>query len=154
MSFPLDPLIASSFSIASLSSATTTFLFEFPDAFNALNVNTLNLINKPTWSSCYYFVWHCGFYFLGFHVVLPCSLFSCAWGRESWCMHFSCICLFILHAFCPFSLPIGVRGWLRVVILATPWTFLLTLKKTNTVQISYQLMLLCLCSCRCFSFNL
>ena len=34
---------------------------------------------------------------------------------------FSCICLFIcLSDFLSFSLPLGVRGWLRLLIVALP----------------------------------
>ena len=80
-------------------------------------------------------MWLCGDYYGAFHVeswltlcpcVFPQSFKHCdhlAWGRESWSICFSCICLFILHAviFCPFSLPQAAACDCR-----TPWTFLLT----------------------------
>ena len=84
----------------------------------------------------------CGFVVLlwdGSCCVMPCSLSSCffstikdcdhlAWGRGSWSMCFSCICLFILHAsVCPFSLPLGVRECLWLVIVALPGLFFINL---------------------------
>ena len=39
--------------------------------------------------------------------------------------HFSFVC-FVRVSFCHFSLPLGVGGWLRFVIV-TPWTFPLTI---------------------------
>ena len=35
------------------------------------------------------------------------------------------VCLFVLYVlgFCPFSLPLGVGGWLRFVIVALPGFF-------------------------------
>ena len=71
-------------------------------------------------------------------IVLPCSLSSCFFipfsivitssgeeGAGLQCICFSCICLFVLHVFvfCPFSLPLAVRGWLRFVIVALPGIF-------------------------------
>ena len=42
-------------------------------------------------------------------------------------MCFSCMCFFAHVNFCPFSLPLGVRHWRRLMIVAIPvWTFLLT----------------------------
>ena len=41
-------------------------------------------------------------------------------------MCFSCICLFVCFvcvSFCHFSLPLGVGGWLRFVIMALPGLF-------------------------------
>ena len=35
-------------------------------------------------------------------------------------MSFSSMCLFILHASMSFSLPVGVRDWLRLMIAALP----------------------------------
>ena len=45
-----------------------------------------------------------------------------AWERERWPLYLSCICLFSLHAliYVLFFLPLGVRGWLRLVIIALP----------------------------------
>ena len=48
-----------------------------------------------------------------------------AWEREGWFMSFSCICLFYFARVDvrPFSLPLGVGGWLRHVIVALPGRF-------------------------------
>ena len=43
-------------------------------------------------------------------------------------MCFSCICFvyFARANFCPFSLPLCVEGWLRIVLVVLPGLFLLT----------------------------
>ena len=56
-------------------------------------------------------------------------------------MCFSCIfCLFCACCFCPFSLPIGVGGWLRFAIAAFPgFVFLFTfLEFKKYVQFQFQ----------------
>ena len=46
--------------------------------------------------------------------------FHLALGKDSWPICFSSICLYI---FCPFSLPLGVGGWLRLETVALPGLF-------------------------------
>ena len=41
-----------------------------------------------------------------------------------------CVCLFCMRYFCSLSLPLGVRAWLRLVIVAIPGPFYLTFFKT------------------------
>ena len=62
------------------------------------------------------------FFFLSFY---HCD--HLAWGRESWLG----VCVLLVHLFVyfgrvdffPFSLPLGVRGWLRLVVVALPGLF-------------------------------
>ena len=54
-----------------------------------------------------------------------CSALKGVWGKESWS-----VCAFVCFArvgSCLFSLPVGVRDWLRLVIVALPGLFYLTL---------------------------
>ena len=48
-----------------------------------------------------------------------------AWG--SWSLCLSCICLLAMHTLIcvTFSLPPGVRGWLRFLLMALPGLFYL-----------------------------
>ena len=39
------------------------------------------------------------------------------------CASHTFVCLFCMRYFCPLSLPFGVRGWLRFVIVALPKLF-------------------------------
>ena len=50
-----------------------------------------------------------------------------AWGRGSWTLCLSCICLLAMHTLIcvTFSLPPGVRGWLRLLRVALPGLFCL-----------------------------
>ena len=50
-----------------------------------------------------------------------------AWGRGSWSLCLSCICLLAMHTLIcvTFSLPPGVRGWLRLLLVALPGLFCL-----------------------------
>ena len=50
-----------------------------------------------------------------------------AWGRGEWSLCLSCICLLAMHTLIcvTFSLPPGVRGWLRLLIVALPGLFCL-----------------------------
>ena len=45
-----------------------------------------------------------------------------AWGRGSWSLCSSCICLLVMHTLIcvTFSLPPGVGDWLRFLIVALP----------------------------------
>ena len=61
--------------------------------------------------------------------VLFVSIFFCpvqhcdhlTWGRESWYVFLVHLFVYFAHVnFCPFSLPLGVRDWLWLVILALP----------------------------------
>ena len=85
-----------------------------------------------------YFVWLCGFYYRAFRVEFCLALCnrvflvlfnivitSLGEDRASWSGCFSCI-LFVYFArvnFRPFPLPLGVRNWLRFVIVALPGLF-------------------------------
>ena len=57
-----------------------------------------------------------------------------AWGRGSWSFCLSYICLLDKHKLTcvTFSLPPGVGGWLRLLLLALPGLFCLPLFITNT----------------------
>ena len=50
-----------------------------------------------------------------------------AWGRGSWSLYLSCICLLAMHKLIcvTFSLPPGVRDWLRLLLVALPGLFCL-----------------------------
>ena len=50
-----------------------------------------------------------------------------AWGRGSWSLCLSCICLLAIHTLIrvTFSLPPGVRGLLRRLLVALPGLFCL-----------------------------
>ena len=50
-----------------------------------------------------------------------------AWGRGSWSLCLSCICLLAMHTLIcvTFSLPPGVMGWLRLLLVALPGLFCL-----------------------------
>ena len=89
------------------------------------------------WSRCYS-VWLCGLYYGALHdLVFPCSLSSCfvipfsiviTWlGEEGagLCASraFVCCCCCLRVSFCHLSLPLGVRDWLRFVIVALPGLF-------------------------------
>ena len=68
-------------------------------------------------------------------LVLPCSLSSCFFspftivitslGEEGagLCASRAFVCLFAPVNVCPFSLPLGISGWLRLVIVALPGLF-------------------------------
>ena len=45
-----------------------------------------------------------------------------AWGRGSWSLCLSCICLLAVHTLIcvTFSLPPGVGGWLRLLLVPFP----------------------------------
>ena len=71
-------------------------------------------------------------------LVLPCSLSMCfvypfsffyhlAWGRGSWSLCLSCICLLAVHTLfsVTFSLLPGVGGRLRLLLVALPGHFCL-----------------------------
>ena len=47
------------------------------------------------------------------------------WGRVSWSLCLSCICLLAIHMLIcvTFALPPGVRGWLRRLLVALPGLF-------------------------------
>ena len=49
------------------------------------------------------------------------------WGRGSWSLCLSCICLLAMHTLIcvTFSLPPSVRGWLRFLLVALPGLFCL-----------------------------
>ena len=49
------------------------------------------------------------------------------WGRGSWSLCLSFICLLAMHTLVcvTFYLPNGVRGWLRLLLLALPGLFCL-----------------------------
>ena len=53
-----------------------------------------------------------------------------AWGRGSWSL---CICLLAMHTLIcdTFSLPPGVRGWLRLLLVAPPGLFCLQFYDTE-----------------------
>ena len=50
-----------------------------------------------------------------------------AWGRGSWSLCLSCICLSALHTLIcvTFSLPPGVGGWLQLLLVALPGLYYL-----------------------------
>ena len=50
-----------------------------------------------------------------------------AWGRGSWSLCLSCICLLAMHTLIcvTFSLPPGVGDWLRLLLVALPGLFCL-----------------------------
>ena len=50
-----------------------------------------------------------------------------AWGRGSWSLCLSCICLLVMHTLIcvTLSLPPGARGWLRLLLLVFPGLFCL-----------------------------
>ena len=50
-----------------------------------------------------------------------------AWGKGSWSLCLSCICLLAMHTLIcvTFSLPPGVKGWLRPLLAALPGLFYL-----------------------------
>ena len=66
--------------------------------------------------------------------IFPCSLSSCfvipfsimitSLGEEiaGLCASHALVC-FVRVSFCHFSLPLGVRGWLRFVIVSLPGLF-------------------------------
>ena len=56
--------------------------------------------------------------------VLPVNIVITSLGEEGAGRAF--VCLFSTCYFCHFSLPLGVGGWLRFVIVALPGLFLLT----------------------------
>ena len=67
------------------------------------------------------------------------------WGRGSWSLCLSCIYLLAMHtSICvTVSLPPGVRGWLRFLLVALPGLFLFTcLLHRTPVSASH------CCSCR------
>ena len=75
------------------------------------------------WPWCYpYFVWLCGFYcgtFRVFFLILLSVLVF--FSPVSLGKSVLFVLLFVYFArvnFCPFSLPLGVRDWLRFVIVA------------------------------------
>ena len=74
-----------------------------------------------------FFVFFCLFFFLLFFFLVILALSHSdhlAWGRESWSMYL--VHLFVYFAcvdVCPFSFPLGVRGWLWLVIVALPGLF-------------------------------
>ena len=55
------------------------------------------------------------------------SVARLAWGRGSWSLFLSCICLLAMHTLIcvTFSLPPGVGGWLRLLLVALPGLFCL-----------------------------
>ena len=58
--------------------------------------------------------------------VIPFSIVITSLGEEGagLCASRAYICLFVLYvSFCHFSLPLGVVGWLRFVIVALPGLF-------------------------------
>ena len=61
-------------------------------------------------------------------VISPFGIFSdhLAWGKERWSMCFSCLCLFILHAYTLFIFSSSwCQGWAAACDCGTPWSFLL-----------------------------
>ena len=50
-----------------------------------------------------------------------------AWGRGSWSLCLSCMCLLAMHTLIcvTFSFPPGVGGWLRLLLVALPRLFFL-----------------------------
>ena len=50
-----------------------------------------------------------------------------AWGRRSWSLCLSCICLLSMHTLIcvTFSFPPCVGGWLRLLLVALPGLFCL-----------------------------
>ena len=50
-----------------------------------------------------------------------------AWGRGSWSLCLSCICLLAMHTLIcvTVSLPAGISGWLRLLLVALPVLFCL-----------------------------
>ena len=90
------------------------------------------------WSRCWsYSVWLCGVYYGALNVLKAClalcprvSLFLLAFGSSRFgkrnLVYVSLVHLFVCFvrvSFCPFSLPLGVGGWLRSVIVALPGLF-------------------------------
>ena len=61
-----------------------------------------------------------------------------AWGSGSWSLCLSCICLLSMHTLIcvTFSLPPGVRGWLRLLRVALPGLFCLPF--SNLIDILLQ----------------
>ena len=77
-------------------------------------------------------MWLCGFYYGAFHVVLlfvlvffsPFSIMITSLGEERAGLCASRAFVYFSPVnFCPFSLSLGVRGWLRLVIVALPGLF-------------------------------
>ena len=68
-------------------------------------------------------------------LVLPCSLSTCFFsfsivitslgeeGAGLCASRGAFVCLFTSVNLCPFSLPLGVRGWLRLLIVALSMAF-------------------------------
>ena len=60
--------------------------------------------------------------------LLSCQHFDhLAWGRGSWSLCLSCICLLAMHTLIcvTFSLPPGVGSWLQFLLVALPGLYLL-----------------------------
>ena len=75
-------------------------------------------------------MWLYGFYYGAFHgqSCLALCIMVTSLGEESagLCASHGLIWSFARVNFCPFSLPLGVSGWLRFVIEALPGVLLLT----------------------------
>ena len=73
-----------------------------------------------------------------------------AWGRVSWSLYLSCICLLAMHTLIcvTFSLPPGVGGWLRLLLVALPGLFCLPF--FNTISFQESLFRLPLNGCKSF----
>ena len=93
----------------------------------------INNYNTASWSMFIYF-----FFFKLYVNWEPVLIFNqilrslndfdhLAWGRGSWFLCLSCVCLLAMHTLIcvTFSLPPGVRGWLRPAC-GSSWTFLFT----------------------------
>ena len=72
-------------------------------------------------------VWLCGFYYGAFRVECLSSCSSVLFNivitsigevRAGQCASRAFVCLFCTRSFLSYSLPLGVRGWLRLVIVA------------------------------------
>ena len=94
------------------------------------------LLNLRRWSWCYsYFVWLCCFYYGAFDdescVALCSRVFSSVLFIAPRLGNRKLVYALLMHLFvrfacvdfCPSSLPLGVRIWLRLVILALPGCF-------------------------------
>ena len=59
-----------------------------------------------------------------------------AWGRGSWSLCLSCICLLAMHTLIcvTFSLPPRISGWLRLPLVALPGIFYLPFSYTKSLM--------------------
>ena len=74
------------------------------------------------WGASCFKVFPCSLYSSFF---IPFSIVTTSLGEEgaSLCVSRAFVCLFCTCYFCHFSLPLGVGGWLRFVIVALPGLF-------------------------------